>query len=164
MWEPWIYLCLAFLDAWPDLQAASENPRYQNPKLVALKGMILEAFERDPNTYAILFTKTKISTEVLRKWVNEDADMSWLRAVRLTGISGENNAGNYGFWQRAYASGGSGRTQCAPPKDTNSFVLTYKFQWRICYCIQSCFVHRMSLSSCTYSPSIMKSVNMTCIF
>ena len=28
------------------------------------------------------------------KWVNEDTDMKWLRAVRLTGVSGEDNAGN----------------------------------------------------------------------
>ena len=82
-------------DAWPLLQDASQDETLQNPKLVALKTMILEAFERDPNTYAILFTKTKLSTEVLMKWVNEDANMSRLRAVRLTGVSGVDNAGNY---------------------------------------------------------------------
>ena len=45
--------------------------------------MILRAFEEESDTYAIIFTKSRISVEVLCNWVNEDADLKWLRAVKL---------------------------------------------------------------------------------
>ena len=55
--------------------------------------MILAAFQEDEETYAILFTKTKISTEALKNWVNEDPDLQRFRAMRLTGASSEDSAG-----------------------------------------------------------------------
>ena len=80
-------------DAWPILNASSRDHHYQNPKLLALKELILKAFEEERDSYAILFTKTKLSTEVLMKWVNEDPDLKWLKAVRLTGVSSEDSWG-----------------------------------------------------------------------
>ena len=81
------------IDRWNILKEVSENPAYANPKLVELKKMILAAFQENEKTHAILFTKTKISTEALKNWVNEDPDLQRFRAMRLTGASSEDSAG-----------------------------------------------------------------------
>ena len=79
-------------EKWQILTTLSENDR--NPKLVALKQMILKAFDEEPETFAILFTRTKNATEALKSWVNEDPDMSHLGALRITGTSSEDTAGS----------------------------------------------------------------------
>ena len=78
-------------EKWQILTTLSENDR--NPKLVALKQMILKAFDEEPDSYAILFTRTKNATEALKSWVNEDPDMAHIGAVRITGTSSEDTAG-----------------------------------------------------------------------
>ena len=80
-------------DQWNFLQDLCHDPKCVNPKLVALKKMILDAFKEKPDTYAILFTKTKIATEALKNWLNEDPDLNYLRAIRITGASNEESAG-----------------------------------------------------------------------
>ena len=79
-------------EKWQILTTLSENDR--NPKLVALKEMILKAFDEEPESYAILFTRTKNATEALKSWVNEDPDMSHIGALRITGTSSEDTAGS----------------------------------------------------------------------
>ena len=84
-------------EKWKILTTLSENDR--NPKLVALKQMILKAFDEEPDTYAILFTRTKNSTEALKSWVNEDPDMGHIGALRITGTSSEDTAGSFALYQ-----------------------------------------------------------------
>ena len=79
-------------EKWQILTTLSENDR--NPKLVALKQMILKAYDEQPDTHAILFTRTKNATEALKSWVNEDPDMSHIGALRITGASSEDTAGS----------------------------------------------------------------------
>ncbi len=72
---------------------ASQNREFQNPKLKALKELILDAFDNDENTLAILFTKTRVGTEALKSWAREDPDLNFLNAMRITGVSSEDEAG-----------------------------------------------------------------------
>ena len=86
-------ICFVSAEKWQILTTLSEFD--SNPKLVALKKMILKAYDEEPDTYAILFTRTKIATEALKSWVNEDPDMSHIGALRITGTSSEDTAGSF---------------------------------------------------------------------
>ncbi len=64
----------------PHLKQLSLDPNLMNPRLLQLKEIILEAFEEDPHSFAILFTKTRYMTvtdsvfgkRVLTYWENRE--------------------------------------------------------------------------------------------
>ena len=56
-------LIFKFLGIKGDLIALSEDESLENPRLTGLKEVIVNAFRKDPESYCMLFTKTRLIVE-----------------------------------------------------------------------------------------------------
>ncbi|XP_072025648.1 ATP-dependent RNA helicase DHX58-like [Amphiura filiformis] len=85
------FLLKIFNDRRTELEAISVHPNSRNPVLEKLGDVLLKAFETKegvPEKRGILFTKTRASTEALRKWIEETEHLKWLKPGTLIGGGG----------------------------------------------------------------------------
>lgn len=59
----------------------------ENPKLLELKSMILEAYEKKEDSRGIIFAKTRALTTALCNWMSEDQQLQHLKPTPLTGAN-----------------------------------------------------------------------------
>lgn len=57
----------------------------QSTKLELLRGLLTQKFREMPRASCILFTQTPYSIDALIDWINNDADLQFLKPTRLTG-------------------------------------------------------------------------------
>ena len=57
----------------------------QSTKLDRLREILIQMYREMPEARCILFTRTPYSTDVLVGWINHEADLQFLKPIRLTG-------------------------------------------------------------------------------
>ncbi|KAJ8364565.1 hypothetical protein SKAU_G00133960 [Synaphobranchus kaupii] len=82
-----VYLFSLFQEHKYQLQARTQLPEFENPKLSKLQRVLLEQFKEDATARGILFSKTRKSIQCLYEWVSSCPEMraAGIRAAILTG-------------------------------------------------------------------------------
>ncbi|KAM5300355.1 antiviral innate immune response receptor RIG-I [Ctenodactylus gundi] len=70
-----------------ELENVSMDPSNENPKLRDLCLILQEEYHVNPETRTILFVKTRALVDALKKWIEENAALSFLKPGVLTGRS-----------------------------------------------------------------------------
>nr|XP_006123152.1 probable ATP-dependent RNA helicase DDX58 isoform X1 [Pelodiscus sinensis] len=73
-----------------ELKAASEDELSENPKLEELTFILDEEYRLNPETRTILFVKTRALVAALKKWIDENPALSYLKPDTLMGRSKRN--------------------------------------------------------------------------
>ncbi|KAM6170091.1 antiviral innate immune response receptor RIG-I-like [Rhynchocyon petersi] len=68
-----------------ELEYVSMDPRNENPKLKGLSFILREEYHLNPETRTILFVKTRVLVDALKKWIEENPKLSFLKPGILTG-------------------------------------------------------------------------------
>ncbi|XP_058421924.1 antiviral innate immune response receptor RIG-I isoform X1 [Diceros bicornis minor] len=68
-----------------ELESVSMDPSNENPKLQDLCFILQEEYHLNPETRTILFVKTRALVDALKKWIEENPKLSFLRPGILTG-------------------------------------------------------------------------------
>ncbi|XP_021077791.1 probable ATP-dependent RNA helicase DDX58 [Mus pahari] len=75
-----------------DLEKVSRDPSNENPKLRDLYLVLQEEYHLKPETKTILFVKTRALVDALKKWIEENPALSFLKPGILTGRGRTNQA------------------------------------------------------------------------
>ncbi|XP_052501016.1 antiviral innate immune response receptor RIG-I [Budorcas taxicolor] len=67
------------------LEDISMDPSNENPKLKDLCFILQEEYHLNPETRTILFVKTRALVDALKKWIEENPELSFLKPCILTG-------------------------------------------------------------------------------
>uniref|UniRef100_A0A8C0C8D1 DExD/H-box helicase 58 n=1 Tax=Balaenoptera musculus TaxID=9771 RepID=A0A8C0C8D1_BALMU len=73
-----------------ELESISMDPSNENPKLKDLCFILQEEYHLSPETRIILFGKTKALVDALKKWIEENPKLSFLKPGILTGCGRTN--------------------------------------------------------------------------
>lgn len=76
-----------FEEKLPELEMVSMDPSNENPKLRDLCFILLEEYHLKPDTRTILFVKTRALVNALKKWIEGNSQLSFLKPGILTGRS-----------------------------------------------------------------------------
>uniref|UniRef100_A0A673V5Y3 Antiviral innate immune response receptor RIG-I n=1 Tax=Suricata suricatta TaxID=37032 RepID=A0A673V5Y3_SURSU len=68
-----------------ELESVSVDPSNENPKLNDLCFILQEEYHLNPESRTILFVKTRALVNALKKWIEENAELSFLKPGKLTG-------------------------------------------------------------------------------
>nr|AJO25032.1 DEAD box polypeptide 58 [Rhinolophus sinicus] len=68
-----------------ELESISMDPSNENPKLKDLCFILQEEYHFNPDTRTILFVKTRALVDALKKWIEENSKLSFLKPGILTG-------------------------------------------------------------------------------
>ncbi|KAM6169322.1 antiviral innate immune response receptor RIG-I-like [Rhynchocyon petersi] len=68
-----------------ELEHISMDPKNENPKLEDLAFILREEYHLKPETRTILFVKTRALVDALKKWIEENPKLSFLKPGILTG-------------------------------------------------------------------------------
>ncbi|XP_066113037.1 antiviral innate immune response receptor RIG-I isoform X1 [Saccopteryx bilineata] len=68
-----------------ELESISMDPNNENPKLKDLCFILQEEYHVNPETRTILFVKTRALVDALKKWIEENSTLSFLKPGILTG-------------------------------------------------------------------------------
>ncbi|XP_023379807.1 probable ATP-dependent RNA helicase DDX58 [Pteropus vampyrus] len=68
-----------------ELESISMDPSNENPKLKDLCFVLQEEYHLNPETRTILFVKTRALVDALKKWIEENPKLSFLKPGILTG-------------------------------------------------------------------------------
>ncbi|XP_073907726.1 antiviral innate immune response receptor RIG-I isoform X3 [Castor canadensis] len=68
-----------------ELESISTDPSNKNPKLRDLYLILQEEYHLNPETKTILFVKTRALVDALKKWIEENSALSFLKPGILTG-------------------------------------------------------------------------------
>ncbi|KAM9083624.1 LOW QUALITY PROTEIN: antiviral innate immune response receptor RIG-I-like [Megaptera novaeangliae] len=68
-----------------ELESISMDPSNENPKLKDLCFILQEEYHLSPETRIILFVKTRALVDALKKWIEENPKLSFLKPGILTG-------------------------------------------------------------------------------
>lgn len=79
------YLIHQFKEKIQELEDISTDPRNENLKLDELTFILEEQYHQNPETQTILFVKTRALADALKKWMEENPKLSYLKPVVLTG-------------------------------------------------------------------------------
>ncbi|XP_036186505.1 antiviral innate immune response receptor RIG-I isoform X1 [Myotis myotis] len=74
-----------FEEKLPELESISMDPSNENPKLKDLCFILQEEYHLNPETRTILFVKTRALVDALKKWIEENSKLSFLKPDILTG-------------------------------------------------------------------------------
>lgn len=74
-----------FEERLPELESVSVAPGNENPKLEDLCFILQEEYHLNPETRTILFVKTRALVDALKKWIEENSELSFLKPEILTG-------------------------------------------------------------------------------
>nr|XP_006975386.1 antiviral innate immune response receptor RIG-I [Peromyscus maniculatus bairdii] len=75
-----------------DLEKVSTDPSNENPKLRDLYLILQEEYHLKPETKTILFVKTRALVDALKKWIEENPGLGFLKPGILTGRGKTNQA------------------------------------------------------------------------
>ncbi|XP_041523285.1 antiviral innate immune response receptor RIG-I [Microtus oregoni] len=75
-----------------ELEEISKDPSNENPKLRDLYLILQEEYHLKPETKTILFVKTRALVDALKKWIEENPALSFLKPGILTGRGKTNQA------------------------------------------------------------------------
>lgn len=75
-----------------ELEKVSQDPSNENPKLRDLHLVLQEEYHLKPETKTILFVKTRALVDALKKWIEENPALSFLKPGILTGRGRTNQA------------------------------------------------------------------------
>ncbi|XP_017658194.1 probable ATP-dependent RNA helicase DDX58 isoform X2 [Nannospalax galili] len=75
-----------------ELEKVSVDPSNENPKLKDLYLILQEEYHLNPETKTILFVKTRALVDALKKWIEENSALSFLKPGILTGRGKTNQA------------------------------------------------------------------------
>nr|BAC33670.1 unnamed protein product [Mus musculus] len=75
-----------------ELEKVSRDPSNENPKLRDLYLVLQEEYHLKPETKTILFVKTRALVDALKKWIEENPALSFLKPGILTGRGRTNRA------------------------------------------------------------------------
>ncbi|GAB5579835.1 antiviral innate immune response receptor RIG-I isoform X1 [Prionailurus iriomotensis] len=67
------------------LESVSMDPSNENPKLKDLCFILQEEYHLNPESRTILFVKTRALVDALKKWIEENSELSFLKPGILTG-------------------------------------------------------------------------------
>ena len=73
------------------LQQVSQDPNNENPKLNYLKDLILEFYNKAPDSRCIIFCKTREMTLALMNWMKETDGLKELNPHNLVGTNAPAN-------------------------------------------------------------------------
>ncbi|XP_006881392.1 PREDICTED: probable ATP-dependent RNA helicase DDX58 [Elephantulus edwardii] len=79
------HLTRRFEEKLQDLEDISMDPSNENPKLKDLSFILQEEYHLNPETRTILFVKTRALVDALKKWIEENPKLSFLKPDILTG-------------------------------------------------------------------------------
>ncbi|XP_077004089.1 antiviral innate immune response receptor RIG-I isoform X2 [Tamandua tetradactyla] len=79
------YLTQRFEEKLQELEDVSMDPISENPKLNDLGFILQEEYHLNPETRTILFVKTRALANALKKWIEENSKLSFLKPGILTG-------------------------------------------------------------------------------
>ncbi|NWU98269.1 DDX58 helicase, partial [Upupa epops] len=79
-------LTAAFEEEEPELIALSKDECNENPKLEELASILDEAYHYNPETRTILFAKTRALVAALKKWVETNPVLNYLKPAVLMGL------------------------------------------------------------------------------
>ncbi|KAF0881553.1 antiviral innate immune response receptor RIG-I isoform X1 [Crocuta crocuta] len=68
-----------------ELESVSMDPSNENPKLTDLCFILQEEYHLNPESRTILFVKTRALVNALKKWIEENSELSFLKPGILTG-------------------------------------------------------------------------------
>ncbi|XP_008693319.2 antiviral innate immune response receptor RIG-I isoform X2 [Ursus americanus] len=68
-----------------ELESVSMDPGNENPKLQDLSFILQEEYHLNPESRTILFVKTRALVDALKKWIEENSELSFLKPGILTG-------------------------------------------------------------------------------
>ncbi|XP_008586141.1 PREDICTED: probable ATP-dependent RNA helicase DDX58 [Galeopterus variegatus] len=68
-----------------ELESISVDPSNENPKLKDLCFILQEEYHLNPESRTILFVKTRALVDALKKWIEENSKLSFLKPGTLTG-------------------------------------------------------------------------------
>ncbi|XP_040819748.1 antiviral innate immune response receptor RIG-I isoform X2 [Ochotona curzoniae] len=68
-----------------ELESISMDPGNENPKLKELFLVLQEEYHLNPETKTILFVKTRALADALKKWIEENSQLGFLKPAILTG-------------------------------------------------------------------------------
>ncbi|EHB15966.1 Putative ATP-dependent RNA helicase DDX58 [Heterocephalus glaber] len=74
-----------FEEKLPELENVSMDPSNENPKLKDLHLILQEEYHVNPKTRTILFVKTRALVDALKKWIEENSALNFLKPGILTG-------------------------------------------------------------------------------
>ncbi|XP_004632075.1 probable ATP-dependent RNA helicase DDX58 [Octodon degus] len=80
-----------FEEKLPELESVSLDPSNENPKLKDLHLILQEEYHLNPETRTILFVKTRALVDALKKWIEENSALNFLKPGILTGRGKTNN-------------------------------------------------------------------------
>ncbi|KAI5942176.1 Antiviral innate immune response receptor RIG-I [Manis javanica] len=79
------HLTQRFEEKLQELESVSMDPRSENPKLKDLCFILQEEYHLNPESRTILFVKTRALVDALKKWIEENSKLSFLKPGILTG-------------------------------------------------------------------------------
>ncbi|XP_027695252.1 probable ATP-dependent RNA helicase DDX58 [Vombatus ursinus] len=79
------YLIHRFKEKIQELEDISTDPSNENLKLNELTFILEEQYHENPETQTIFFVKTRALADALKKWMEENPKLSYLKPVVLTG-------------------------------------------------------------------------------
>lgn len=75
------------------LQTYTMDPDHNNPKLMELRKLILQAFGNDADSRGIIFVRTRDLVKAIYRWMMETDDLRHLKPVMFTGAQAKSSAG-----------------------------------------------------------------------
>ncbi|XP_061171542.1 antiviral innate immune response receptor RIG-I-like isoform X2 [Saccostrea echinata] len=75
------------------LEKCTEDPKHKNPKLEALKHMIVEYFKENPDSRVIVFVKTKELVKAIETFMNETDELRNLNPKQFVGVQANKEKG-----------------------------------------------------------------------
>lgn len=75
------------------LQTYTMDPDHNNPKLMELRKLILQAFGNDADSRGIIFVRTRDLVKAIHRWMMETDDLRHLKPVMFTGAQAKSSAG-----------------------------------------------------------------------
>ncbi|XP_035920929.2 antiviral innate immune response receptor RIG-I isoform X1 [Halichoerus grypus] len=79
------HLTQRFEENLKELESVSMDPSNENPKLQDLSFILQEEYHLNPESRTILFVKTRALVDALKKWIEENSELSFLKPGILTG-------------------------------------------------------------------------------
>ncbi|XP_034872400.1 antiviral innate immune response receptor RIG-I isoform X2 [Mirounga leonina] len=79
------HLTQRFEEKLKELESVSMDPSNENPKLQDLSFILQEEYHLNPESRTILFVKTRALVDALKKWIEENSELSFLKPGILTG-------------------------------------------------------------------------------
>jgi ERCC4-related helicase len=83
----------SFSESQEHLQIYAGDPNHENPKLLELRKLVLNAFKTDPDSRGIIFVRTRDLVKAIHRWMEETDELRQFKPVMFTGAQAKCNAG-----------------------------------------------------------------------